>query len=124
MRHLTMRQAEDALVRVKGIEQLLARQRNADGRWTVSWMVVVPAEGGFRVTLHRVVEPPTVEIFDVADFPPLDEEERVGEGRCVDEVDAPGPAMAGAGAHGAVPDRWVNLGLIDQEYADAVSGSG
>jgi len=43
-----------------------------------------------------------------------------GEGRIVGEPDSPTKAIGFAGAFGANADRWVNQGVIDDEYGDEV----
>ncbi len=51
--------------------------------------------------------------------PPIDEGEYVGEGRLLGTGASPADAIALAGSIVAArPDRWVNQGVVGDEYAD------
>jgi hypothetical protein len=103
------------LDRGKGVQQLLSV-----GQGTVSWLTISPSrDGRFVLSLHHVVDIGAGEFFDVSEFPPVDESEDHGEGREAGAFDDAGEALDVAGTLGATPDRWVNEGMIDAEYAAA-----
>jgi hypothetical protein len=105
--------AEATLSRGKGVEQLLRVERG-----TVSWLTIVAErDGGFVVSLHHVVDIGSADFRDVTEFPPVDDAEDHGEGRDVGTFDDAAEALRAAAAFGAVPERWVNEGLIDAEYS-------
>ena len=113
MRHLAPSMAEATLSRGKGVEQLLRVERG-----TVSWLTIVAErDGGFVVSLHHVVDIGSADFRDVTEFPPVDDAEDHGEGRDVGTFDDAAEALRAAAAFGAVPERWVNEGLIDAEYS-------
>ena len=116
MRHLTPAQAVAALRRGKPVEQLL-RSEPHEGQPTVKWLSVNPVrDGSFVVTAHHVYDDG---IPDVYELTPVDPEEYVGEGVDVGRHAEPEAAIEAAGDHGALSDRWVNLGMVADEYADS-----
>ena len=115
MRHLTPAQAADALRRGKPVEQLL-RSEPYDGQPTVKWLSVNPVrDGGFVVTAHHVYDDGVAESMSLT---PVDAEEYVGEGVDVGRHSEADAALEAAGDHGALSDRWVNFGMVADEYAD------
>ena len=112
-RHLAPPIAEATLHRGKGVEQLLRVERG-----TVSWLTIFPPrDGGFVVSLHHVVDVGSADFRDVTEFPPVDDTEDHGEGRDVGIFDNAAEALRAAAAFGAVPERWVNEGVIEAEYS-------
>ncbi len=71
------------------------------------------------LTRHRVEDIGGADFLDVAEFPPIDEDEEPGEGAAVGSFNDPAAAVAAAGDLGALPDRWVNEGLVGDDYGDA-----
>jgi len=118
VRHLTLDQAAAALRRGKPVEQLLECGLH-DGERTVSWLAVTPSCGEFTVTAHHVYDDGRPDFRDVAEFAPVDEWEGVGEGVEVARRADPAAALEAAARHGAASDRWVNFGVVGDEYADA-----
>ena len=57
--------------------------------------------------------------LDLSAFEPVDEEEYSGEGVEVAREPGPEAALRAALDHGAGPERWVNQGVIADEYADS-----
>lgn len=59
--------------------------------------------------------------FHAHEFAPVDDDEPVGGGRLVDRFAEADMAISDAEALGGVSVRWVNQGLIGDEYRDAIS---
>jgi hypothetical protein len=72
-------------------------------------------DGGFVVTAHHVYDDG---IPDVYEFTPVNAEEYVGEGVDVGRHAEAEGALEAASDHGALSDRWVNFGMVADEYAD------
>jgi hypothetical protein len=118
VRHLTPDFAVSALERGAEIEQFLGGDPNANPA-SIRWVTIYSAHGQFLVTLNEVEDVGTDDFFDVAEFPPLDPEENGGEGRVVATTTTAHDALAAAhSTTQALPDRWVNAGVVDDEYAD------
>jgi hypothetical protein len=115
MRHLTPAQAVDALRRGKPVEQLLPSEPR-EGHRTVRWLSVNPVRGdGFVLTAHYVYDDG---IPDVYESTPVDPEEYLGEGVDVGRHAEAEDALEAAGDRGALSERWVNFGIVADEYAD------
>ncbi|HVM13863.1 MAG TPA: hypothetical protein VM287_06000 [Egibacteraceae bacterium] len=86
-------------------------------------MTVAPFGDEFLVLLHKVEDVGDAGFADVSEFPPVNEDEYVGEGRVVATVGDAAAALASAeeclGAHSG---RWVNASLVGDEYLDFKSG--
>ena len=115
MRHLTPDQAAAALRRGKPVEQLLQSEPH-DGQPTVKWLTINPVSDGFVLSAHHVFDDG---IPDVYELTPVDSEEYVGEGVDVGRHAEAEAALEAAGDHGAHSARWVNFGMVADEYADA-----
>lgn len=85
---------------------------------TLSWCSVHPAGEGFALKLHHVHDDGNDEFLDVYEFRSVTEEEAAGEGRLLGEYPDAASALKAAGVIGARADRWVNAGVIRDEYAD------
>lgn len=119
VRHLSEQQALAALRRGETVEQMLTAV--LDETRVVSWLVVQPAaERAFAVRLHRVTDEDVVEpdFLDLYEFTPLDDNEPIGEGHLVGEFPEAEHALSAAASLGARGDRWVNGGLVQDEYFD------
>jgi hypothetical protein len=117
-RHLTQTEAVSALRRGRAVEQLLESEPHA-GRPTVRWLSVFGHEGAFIVSVHHVYDACDPGFVDVTEFAPVNDEEYVGEGVDVAREPDPERALRAACEHGAVPERWVNRGVVENEYAEA-----
>jgi hypothetical protein len=115
VRHLNEKQSLLALKRGARIEQMLTRSL---GEGTVRWLVLEPGMSGVALRVHQVHDTGNADIFDVYEFPPLDEEEDHGEGRLVALHPDEDSALRTASSIGGSPDRWVNAGVVQDEYAD------
>lgn len=115
VRHLSEQQTLAALHRRISVEQMLTRNLS-DG--TVCWLSVQPTGEGFAVRLHRVRDEESTDFFDVYEFEPMDEDEDSGEGRLAEHYPDARTALAAAVGEGAHPGRWVNSGVLQDEYAD------
>lgn len=111
-----------ALRRGRQIEQWLGTERLADGTWALRWMAAYQAGDSFKLVLHRVRDARARDSFDVAAFPPVDDEEEFGEGAQVAEDSDPERLLDKAVSHGAKIDRWVNQAVVQDEYRDSRGG--
>ncbi|MGW1391947.1 hypothetical protein ACWD6Q_09725 [Streptomyces nigra] len=94
----------------------------ASGRTGVSYVEIRPTTASYEVYVHTVEDVGHERFFDIAEFPPFaadqDEEEF---GRLVATAEDPPTALtAAAEATGALPGRWVNECMVQDEYADFV----
>ena len=76
---------------------------------------------GLLLSLHVVRDAGSGELLDLSELAPIDEDEEWGEGRVVlagslEEV------LAAAEGVGASSSRWVNQGIVGEEYADWLAG--
>src|SRR5688500_228968 len=70
---------------------------------------------GFVVTAHHVYDDGLADVYELT---PVDAEEYAGEGVEVGRHSEADAALEAAGDHGALNDRWVNFGMVADEYAD------
>jgi hypothetical protein len=118
MRYLTVRFALGALRRGSGIQQLLGTACVA-GRPTLRWLTAWrDRDGGYGLTIHHVFDEGSEQFWDVEEFTPVDEDEHLGEGRSLGVFNTPEEVLHAAQAYGAVTTRWVNQGVIDDEYGE------
>lgn len=122
-RHLSPDETAAALKRGRQTEQLLGLEESADGRRAVRWLTASTNGRMYELRLHVVEDVGTDELLDVSEFPPLDPEEYVGEGRLVAVADDPTSVLQAAAQFGAADGRWVNQGLVEAEYADVRRGT-
>ncbi len=85
---------------------------------TVEWLSAVPTAGGIELRRFEAFDDGNEDFLDVYQFTPMDGDEYAGEGVLVGHFAGPREVLDGAGAHGALLDRWVNRGVIQDEYAD------
>jgi hypothetical protein len=118
MPYLTMTFALGALRRGSGIQQLLGTDYVA-GRPTLRWLTAWrERDGGYVLVIHHVFDEGSEQFWDVAEFTPVDEDEYLGEGRSLGAFNTPEEVLHAAQAYGAVTTRWVNEGVIDDEYGE------
>ena len=121
IRHLYRALVKPTLERGGGVEQLLAPGA-ADHMPTVRWLTLFPQEGGvFTLLRHEVVDIGSDEFAYLDAFPPLDPEEAIGEGVEVGTYSTVERALQAAQAMGASVDRWVNQGMVEDEYLESSS---
>lgn len=111
-RHLTEHEAVSALRRGRAVEQLLDEARH-EGRPTVRWLSIIRREDAFVVLVHHVYDDGSPDFRDLSEFEPVD----LDEGTQVAREPEPERALLAASSHGAVPDRWVNEGVVADQYA-------
>ena len=116
MRHLTEKQAIGALDRGCPIEQLLVPS-TTDHR-TIEWLRLSPQSSGITLVRHRVRDVGIADFLDVYEFPPVDPDEEPGEGMDLATYAGSAEALVASAAYGARVDRWVNEGVLQDEYAD------
>lgn len=117
MRHLTSALAQGALRRGKQIEQFLGGFDRGEEH-VIRWAALSPGRDGITLYLSEVVDVGSATFCDVAEFPPLDPDEEAS-GRAIGTVTDPVDALDLAERElGAAQDRWVNHGVIGDEYVD------
>ena len=121
MRHLTERQASSALRRGRQIDQFLGREQLPDRRWTLRWLTVFSTNREFVLSQHHVEDVGDGQMADIGTFPPIDPDEYLGEGTDIATAESADKILAMALEHGATPDRWVNAGVLADEYLDSRS---
>ncbi|MEV5879960.1 hypothetical protein AB0L75_38275 [Streptomyces sp. NPDC052101] len=121
MRYLTESFALGALRQGRPVEQFLGPAGSPE-RPGIRYIEVRPAKTRYEIYLHTLEDVGHETFVDVVEFPPLctdDEEEEFG--RLVATRDAPLAALAAAeDATGAGRGRWVNAGMVQDEYLDYV----
>ncbi|MFI9772769.1 hypothetical protein ACIHJG_38920 [Streptomyces sp. NPDC052415] len=121
MRYQTEFFALGALRRGRPIEQFLGPAGSPE-RPGVRYIELRPVKFRYEIYLHIVEDVGHETFVDVVEFPPLctdDEEEEFG--RLVATRDDPLAALAAAeDITGAARGRWVNAGLVQDEYHDYV----
>ncbi|MCT9010979.1 hypothetical protein [Streptomyces rhizosphaerihabitans] len=121
MRYLTESFALGALRRGRPIEQFLGPAGSPE-RPGIRYIELRPAKIRYEIYLHTLEDVGHETFVDVVEFPPLctdDEEEEFG--RLVATHDEPLAALATAeDITGAARGRWVNAGLVQDEYHDYV----
>lgn len=122
-RHLTSTEAAATLRRKREVEQFLGRFVASDERMTVRWLTAYPSGADFKLVLHEVEDIGSDEFLDVTEFPPLDENEYLGEGRVLSTHSDPDALLRDAAERGASPDRWVNGGVVQDEYRESRTDS-
>ena len=90
-----------------------------DGQAVVRWLVVSRADRELQLRIHEVEDVGPFEFADVSEFPSVNPDEEFGEGVVVASGEDLEELLAIAEAHGASRDRWVNAGIIGEEYLDA-----
>lgn len=96
------------------IEQMLTENLNER---VLRWCSVRRSGVRFALTIHDVRDDGDDDFLDVYEFRTVDDEEVVGEGRLVGTYSDVASVLRAAGAIGARADRWVNAGVIQDEYA-------
>jgi len=119
MRHLTPSFAIGALRRGGQIDQFLGGS-TLDGKPTVRWASVYQSGHDFVVAVHAVEDIGSADYAGVTESPPVDEDEYVGEGKIIGRFETPDEALRMSESLGARPNRWVNAGLVCEEYLDYV----
>lgn len=113
VRHLNEVQTLSALRRGTSIEQMLTHSLSER---SIQWLNVLPTDDGFALRLHHVHDDGDADFLDVGEFQPVDEDEDFGEGRLVGQYPDAETVLEAAVVMGGRPDRWVNAGVIQDEY--------
>lgn len=115
VRHLTGQQALTALRRRAPIEQMLSENLNTG---SFSWLEARPSGQGFALRRQHTLDDGSENFLDVYEFRSVDEDDYLGEGVLVGEYPDEAPLLQAAVEIGARMDRWVNEGVIQDEYRD------
>jgi hypothetical protein len=114
-RHLTVADVRAALRRGAAVEQLLG-SRIDEGDRVLSWIEIdVDRQGRYVVSEFQVFDDQIDDFSDIHEFEPFDPDQPYGTCR---EFDAVEDALEYAVSLGASLHRFVNCGLIDDEYRD------
>ncbi|WOX22809.1 hypothetical protein [Streptomyces solicathayae] len=117
MRHLTPAFALGALNRGKQIEQFLGSIESGS-RHGLRWIALSPGRTGTSVFLSDVEDAGTDTFLDITELRPMDPEEETW-GREIAVLPTPEEALYLAERDFAAdPRRWVNQGLVCDEYYD------
>jgi hypothetical protein len=118
MRYLTEGFALGALERGKSIAQFLGPRAGADPA-VVQWAEIHPRDGEFEAVLNVVQDVGGEHFLDLWEFPPEDPDDELG--RVLARVNTALDAMKEAEEQAAaVRPRWVNLGVVQDEYRDYI----
>lgn len=132
-RYLTFDEAVAALRRGAPIEQMLGIDWPRDGsdgsQGVVRWLTasrhherLSPDDGRFVLSRHEVIDIGSGVMCDVSEFPPVDRDEYTGVGRHVADDSDASALLALVATVGGRDDRWVNFGVIGDEYASLWAG--
>ncbi|MER5960344.1 hypothetical protein [Streptomyces sp. NPDC001893] len=117
MRHLIPSFALSALQRGRQIEQFLGRVER-DGQQGLRWIALSPGSSCVTIYVSDVEDVGTDNFLDITEFPPLDPEEETW-GREIAVLPTPVDALHLAEHDlAADPQRWVNQGIVCDEYQD------
>lgn len=121
MRYLAESFALGALRRGRPVEQFLGPVGSPE-RPGIHYVEVRPAKTRYEIFLHTLEDIGHETFADLVEFPPLDPEDEEEEfGRLVGTRDDPLTALTAAeDVTGAVRGRWVNAGVVQDEYHDYV----
>jgi len=115
MRHLTEQQTLVALRRRVPVEQMLSEDLRTG---SFSWLAALPSQDGFALRLHHTVDAGSDDFLDVYEFGSVDEHDYLGEGELIGVHPDETTILKAASEAGARADRWVNAGVIQDEYRD------
>lgn len=118
MRHLTEPQATGVLERGAGLEQMLSRDLRAG---SFRWLSAAHEGGTYVLRLHETRDDGSPDFLDVYEFRSVDADDELGEGVIAGSTAEATELLAAAGRSGARLDRWVNAGVIQDEYAELIS---
>ena len=122
MRHLTRSSAEGTLRRGREVEPLLEAFEQ-DGRRGLRWASISPPTRfhGFIVRLHTVEDLDETDRLTVDEYPSFQETDEEDFGQTIGEAESAEEAVGLAARElGADPARWVNQGVLQEEYNDYV----
>lgn len=124
-RHIPPSAVEATVRRTGQVEQLLGLDVTEGGGRVVRWLSLSARRGEFDLRLHEVEDVGSQDFLDVSSFPSVNPDDEYGEGVVLlSGLDDIAAVLAGAATAGAATERWVNQGLIDDEYFDARSQEG
>jgi hypothetical protein len=118
MRHLAKEDIASTLRRGKSVEQFLGRNPEDETGAQVRWVELRPAKNFIEAWVYDVDDVGDENQSDIYDFPFLDPDGPVAPAASFSDALA---AAAYASEHWAAhPDRWVNQGVIADEYLDYI----
>lgn len=121
-RYLTESFIHSAISRGREVDQFLGGFSH-EGQPAIRFVEMRAAESGIVLSLYEKYDP-REEWYDVVSFGDLDEVEQgeaAAEHHCESVADA---LVLAETLYGARPDRWVNAGILDDEYRDYLTSDG
>ena len=101
------------------VEQLLGHESPTQDLSVVRWLTLSGAGGIIELRLHEAEDIGSSEFADVSAFPSVNPDDDYGEGVVIAASHDLDELLDHAGARGAIPNRWVNFGVIGEEYLDS-----
>ena len=83
-----------------------------------TWLAARASGQGYALRLWHTLDDGTDNFFDVYEFRSVDEDDNLDEGTLVGEYPDGASLLEAAADLGAKSDRWVNAGIIQDEYRD------
>ncbi len=120
-RYLTEYFLQSAIARGREVGQFLGGFSH-EGQPAIRYLVMRADEDGIVLSLYESYDPQDEEWLDVTSFEELDgveQGEAAEEHHCASVAEALALAEA---TYGARADRWVNEGILDDEYRDYLRG--
>jgi hypothetical protein len=120
MRHLRGSFTEGALRRGAAIAQWIPDSPVVHGRATISWLRAQRrSDGTYVLGRHHVFDEGSAHFIDVWEFSPVDDDEILGVGTDLATFSSGAELLEAAVRDwGADAHRWVNDGMIQDEYRD------
>jgi hypothetical protein len=115
VRHLTEQQALAALRRGAAIEQMLSEDLRSG---SFRWLDARRSDAGFELYVHETLDDGSDNFWDIYEFRSVDDDDEFGTGVIVGIYPAEALLLQSASELGARPDRWVNDGVIQDEYGE------
>ncbi|SNS20855.1 hypothetical protein [Actinacidiphila glaucinigra] len=121
MRYLAESFIVGALRRGRSVEQFLGPIGSSERRG-VTYVEVRPTKAAYEVYVHAVEDVGHEAFWDLEEFPPFDvESEEETFGHLLAQAEGPQAALVTAeAATRALRTRWVNEGVVQDEYRDFV----
>ncbi|MGJ8674271.1 hypothetical protein [Rubritalea sp.] len=116
MRYLTLSFIKSALNRGKAVDQFLG-EITRDGLTGVRYIQISVEDGEYQLTTYDKENIGSEDFLDIYSFPSLIEDEEYDR-PYTSYSDLEAALSASTTNHGTQPDRWVNEGVVQDEYKD------
>ena len=116
MRHLPFSEVSSCLDRGRPVEQLLEERMEGEDRILRIARIDRESDGMFSVAYFEVYDQGSEDAWDVYEFASYDPDMAYGD---ITQFESSREALAFASSsYGALPDRYVNVGMVQDEYGD------